>query len=244
MEQLNLRKNQVLDLKKDLGIGSQKAEVVLVLDYSGSMDHLYRTGAVQALVERILPLGMAFDDDGSVDLYLFHQNFIKIDRAITSMNISGYVDKYIYGSNGPKFNMGYTSYSPIISEITKRFATPGKGGGFLSRMFGPKETLPQIPNYPVYVIFITDGENDDKTASEIAIREAANYGIFWQFIGIGTERFNFLKKLDTLTGRKVDNANFFQTPALAQTSDDVLYKMLLTEFPQWLVEARKHSLIK
>lgn len=67
---LNLRKQIVLDLKKERGLENQKASVVFVLDKSGSMDWLYKNGFVQRLTERILPVGLGFDDDGEVELYV------------------------------------------------------------------------------------------------------------------------------------------------------------------------------
>lgn len=70
MSQLDLRKQLVLDLKKEKGIDG-KAQVVVAMDYSGSMSQLYRNGAVQLLVERLFPLALGFDDNGTLDFYLF-----------------------------------------------------------------------------------------------------------------------------------------------------------------------------
>ena len=98
--------------------------------------------------------------------------------------------------------------------------------------------------YPVYVIFVTDGENSDRAQAIEAITNASRYGIFFQFIGIGNETFSFLKKLDSMNGRFIDNANFFQQPDLSRTSDTQLYNLLMSEFPQWLKEAKPKNLIK
>lgn len=41
-----------------------------------------------------------------------------------------------------------------------------------------------------------------------------------------------------------DNANFFKTPDLSKVSDEELYKLLLTEFPSFIKEARNKDMIK
>ena len=134
--------------------------------------------------------------------------------------------------------MGGTNYAPVINEIIKKF-----GNNSNSSIFGfNKKTEPLI--YPVYVIFITDGENSDKSESEKAIINASHHGVFFQFIGIGNANFNFLTKLDTMNGRFIDNANFFKIENLNTKSDDELYSLLLTEYPQYIVEARSKGLIK
>jgi hypothetical protein len=48
--------------------------VALCLDISGSMNALYRSGKIQALVERVLALGLRFDDNEAVDVFLFGAN--------------------------------------------------------------------------------------------------------------------------------------------------------------------------
>ena len=63
LKKVEERKTSIINLKKDKGISNQKAQVVLCLDYSYSMNNLYNNGTVQRTLERILPLGLAFDDN-------------------------------------------------------------------------------------------------------------------------------------------------------------------------------------
>lgn len=234
---LDLRKEKVLDLKKKKGLQGQKAAVILVLDYSYSMQPLYNNGKVQELVERILPLGLAFDDNGEVDFYLFHSGSIKVPENITMENVFGYINKRVIG----KYEMGGTNYAPVINNVIDQFF-PRSGGRFFG-LGKPKRKEGTIED-PVYVIFITDGENGDENATEDAIRQASKHGIFFQFIGIGDQQFYFLQKLDDLRGRNIDNANFFTVPDLARKSDDELYELMLNEFPSFITEARQLKLIK
>ncbi len=233
-KKLDLRKAIVLNLKKNIGLENQKAQVVLALDYSGSMGHLYSNGSVQRLVERILPLGLGFDDNGEVDFYLFESGQRKLPENITLKNIEGYIDKKIMG----KYQMGGTEYAPVINAIVKEFGNnSSKGFLGMSKKQEPME-------YPVYVIFITDGANSDKTDAEKAVIEASKHGIFFQFVGIGGAQFPFLEKLDNLSGRNIDNANFFKVENLENQTDEQLYGQLLTEFPSFIKEARTKTMIK
>lgn len=251
-EEINLRKDKVIDLAKKKNI-TTKAQVIVALDYSGSMDGLYRSGEVQRLLERLLPIGMAMDNNEEIDFFLFHDRAIAIE-PVTVSNIKNFIDKKVMG----KYNMGGTNYAPIINAITKKCGgsdakfslRDATGGGFLSRLKAKaKEVVLQVPTpqkfkLPVYVIFITDGENSDHEEADAAIKNASHYGIFFQFIGIGSSSFSFLKHLDEMEGRVIDNANFFPEPDLAKTSDDKLYELLFTEYPSWLPQAKAKGLIE
>lgn len=53
-----------------------------------------------------------------------------------------------------------------------------------------------------------------------------------------------LKRLDTMEGRVVDNANFIHLNDLATVSDEELYDRLLNEFPSWLQAARDKRILR
>ncbi len=96
---------------------------------------------------------------------------------------------------------------------------------------------------PVFVIFLTDGGNSDKKDSKEIIKTLSKCPVFIQFVGIGAEDFPFLKKLDDLEGRMIDNAGFMHVTDIATIDDTALYDRLLNEFPDWLKEARAINLI-
>ncbi len=233
LTKLDLRKKTVFDLSKQKGIENQKAQIILCMDYSGSMAHLYRSGFVQEVLERIVPVAMQFDDNQEFELYLFQNRCYKHRNNVTVKNVAGIISREIDG----KYDMAGTSYAPPIKQIKEENCA--QSSGFLG--MGKKSATMDLP---VYVIFITDGQNDDKTSTEAALKEASKFGIFFQFIGIGNERFSFLENLDNLPGRLIDNANFFQIQDLAKMSDQELYSKLLGEFPDWLKLAKTHNLIK
>lgn len=182
---LNLRKEQVLNLKKTVGLEGQKAEVIICMDYSGSMTELYGNGTVRKTIERIFPLAMAFDDDGSMPVYSFSNDVEQLED-VTDENIDHYDVE-------PMMGMGGTQYAPPLKKILG-LVNPKKGGLFAS-MFGSKLTSKE----PMFVIFITDGDNSDKAETEVIVRELAKERVFVQFVGIGGASFDFLKRLDDLS---------------------------------------------
>lgn len=205
IKKVNLLKEDVqkVCLTKD-PLKGLKAQVGLVLDYSGSMRQLYNDGTVQDVIEKILPLGMTFDDNGSVEVWIFHDSYRRLPD-ITLSNVHGYIKREIIDKG---YQMGGTSYAPVMENVVKAYK---------------KSKLPS------YVFFLTDGDNDDRRESENVIKEASKLPIFWQFVGLG-HGFSFLKRLDDMKGRYVDNADFFAV----KNVDDITYNDILNEFPEWL----------
>ena len=217
---LNLRKDKIksLNLSKP-ALQNHKARVGLVLDYSGSMNRLYRNGTVQAIIDRVLPIALEFDDNGEMDVWLFDDGYRRMP-TITEHNYYGYVKNEISG------HMGGTNYAPVMKDVMGKYLT---------------EEPQSIPNY---VIFITDGANFDKRETTATITEAANYPIFWQFIGIGGESFPYLEKLDDLKNRYVDNADFFTVSNVSDFYErDEIYNFLLNEYPGWLENSKVKTMV-
>ena len=234
---LSLEKKSQLDLSKTVQITLEKnnlsnirANVVLAIDVSGSMDWLFRSGQVQLAAERVVALASKWDPDQQIDVFVFDNG----SRAVGQMgvaNYDGWIQKNIYERG---YVGGGTNYAPVINNITKKYAT--KSGGFLE--FGAK---PAPAAVPTYVLFITDGDNYDRAAACSAVTEASKHGIFWQFVGLGNQRFEMLKTLDDLQNRTVDNANFFQLND--KISDEQLYQLMLTEFPGWIQRAKSLNIL-
>ena len=106
-------------------------------------------------------------------------------------------------------------------------------------------------------MFVTDGTTWDKPVTERQLRWASREPIFWQFMGIGKGKkskskalanfadsdFPFLEKLDDLDGRLIDNANYFSVASPNEHSDAALYDLLMGEYPDWLVLAKKNAML-
>ncbi|MBS5145352.1 MAG: VWA domain-containing protein [Butyricicoccus pullicaecorum] len=193
------------------------ARVVFVLDHSGSMRPLYQDGTVQNTLERIFPVALRFDDNGEMQFYLFDTVYQELD-PVSLENLEGYTENIIMKKMG---KYGQTRYAPAMNTILHRYA----------------EKEPS--NIPTFVIFITDGDNSDKSAAKQALIAASKHNIFWKFIGIGKESFPFLEKLDDLGGRYVDNANYISIPDLNAMKNEALYERLMEEYDDWRKAAKR-----
>ena len=213
---ISLRKEIVTEVAKSRRISVQNARVVFVLDHSGSMRALYRNGTVQDVLERIFPVAMHFDDNAELEFYWF-DSFYKELEPVTCDSIQDYVPRVILEKNE---HFGGTCYAPVMQALMQRYVAE------------------EPAEIPTFVIFITDGNNSDKAAAKRALTEASAYNIFWKFVGIGFEQFEFLQKLDDLSGRTADNANFVRIRSLTDIDDRTLYDMLLTEYAEWLAACR------
>lgn len=203
---INMSKGSKIDMSK------HTARVALAMDYSGSMSELYYSGDVQDVITRLLPIALKFDDNGELESWLFSTQCDGLP-AVNINNYKNYVDKVMLKS---RMSMGGTRYAPVLEEIVKYY----------------KDKHPS--DIPEFVMFITDGENSDPRDTENVIRELSNYNMFVQFVGIGDENFNFLKKLDDLSGRKTDNTGFIRVKDMSKMTDEELYTEMLRQYKDWL----------
>lgn len=215
---ISLIKTAKISLQKQNLIGIN-AKVVLVLDISKSMHPLYKNGTVQKTVERLLALAINFDPEKQIDAYVFGTEAHQL-KAITENDINNYVTREIIAKH--KINQA-TYYAKAIELIQANY-------------YGKRKL-------PVFVIFITDGDATDKTATKAWLQQICKEPIFWQFIGIGKEKFNFLETLDTLTGRSIDNAAFIKIDNLDTIPESELYDNLLKEYPNWLTIMQQKKII-
>lgn len=238
---LDLIKKASLTLEKE-NLKSDVYRVVLVLDISGSMNGQFKSGQVQKLAERALALGANLDDNAEVELYLFGIDAHSCD-PISLDNINGVIDNLQFHFEGG------TQYAPAMAKVRE----DAKKEGY---------------SYPTLVLFITDGNNSDKSEATRQIVEASSEPIFWKFMAISNrstnnsgggflsklfksgdsgsleDDFPFLQKLDTLSNRKVDNANFFAVDKHISLSDEELFAKLVEELGSWKQECNKLGILK
>lgn len=222
MSSISLRKQTaklVLEKKKLSGV---IARVGLVLDISGSMRKLYKEGIVQEAVERILAVASQFDDDGAMDVWIYDNEFSRLP-SVTEKELAGYVERRILNDAHLK-KFGRNDEPKVMEDVINKYTKEEK-----------EET-------PAFIIFLNDG--GCKPGIKKFIVESSTQPIFWQFVGIGNGNFDTLRKLDTMEGRVVDNANFFHLQALEKITDATLYEQLLDEFPMWLKEAKEKRIVR
>lgn len=204
----------LIDMSKSSKVDMAKhtARVALAMDYSGSMDGLFRNGDVQKVVTRLLPIALRFDDNGELESWLFSNGKQRLE-PVTVDNYDTYVNSVMKKSS---MAMGGTNYAPVLRDIVKHY----------------KNIEPST--IPAFIIFITDGENWDANETNEIIRELSNYNMFVQFIGIGNENFRYLKELDNLSGREHDNTGFTAVEDMNKLSDEQLYTEILRQYKDWL----------
>ncbi|MBP2543129.1 vWA domain-containing protein [Acinetobacter guillouiae] len=213
---ISLEKNNLLDVK---------ARVALVLDYSGSMHQQYIKGDVQKVLDRIMPLAVNFDDDGSFECWAFAEKSLRLSD-VTLNNLENFVNTDQGGH--PKWKAGarYNNEPAVLEAVIQYF------------------TQENPSHLPVYVVFVSDGGVSESKKIKNILKNASSFPIFWQFVGIGGRNYGVLEQLDTMDGRVVDNCNFFEMSNIQSMPEAQLYDALLQEFPLWLKEAKNKNIIR
>ena len=245
-------------LKKKVGIVLEKrklpqvtCEVKFALDISGSMQGLYNDGTVQALTDRLLAVASRFDDNGEMEVWTFTNSFDEAPVVTESMH-EGYIDKHIL-RNSSIYKWGGTSYAPVMKDIIKQsfteevkvIAKSEEKPGFLGKLFGAKPKVIETetfsiedrqPKFPIFVPFVTDGDNSDHVETERLIQQCADKNIYWLMVGIGRESFSWLSTI----ADRYPNVGFVKIDELEKISDEDFYmKLLNEEFCNWVKKFAK-----
>lgn len=158
-----------------------RAQVMVILDHSGSMSNDYRSGKVQDLVDRFLAFGLTVDVDGTIPVVPFDSR-VKRTVNVNMGNYQGVVEREIFDY----YNMGGTNLTAAL-EVVRDEA---------------KKT-----DTPLFVAVVTDGEpNDPRSAREI-VKDLSRYPVFIKFLAVQDVRF--LEELDDMSNeeRLLDNVD-------------------------------------
>ncbi|MGA5143223.1 VWA domain-containing protein [Streptomyces azureus] len=240
-KRLSLRKEQVAVSLRKHGAEGVTARVILVLDASGSMSFLYSKGIVADVVERMAAVAAQLDDDGEMQAWTFASNPARLpDLALGDL---------------PEWLQRHVR----VGELTLfRRKKPRKGllpGQVDMRAVGvqneEQKVIAEVRTYvrehpaaaPTLVLFFSDGGVYRNKEIETELREAVDEPVFWQFVGLGRANYGVLERFDTLPGRRVDNVGFFAVDDISGVPDAELYDRLLSEFPSWMREAQRLSII-
>ena len=186
------------------------ARVALVLDISGSMSGSYYDGTVQEIVNKILPVAVQFDDDGELDFWYYGSSCARRP----SVNMKNYEKAVPRDWEDLMSDLGYGNNEPVVMrEVIDEY---------------------ESSDLPAYVVFVTDGGIYSTNEIKKLLIEASRLPIFWQFVGVSGSCYGVLEDLDNMSGRYVDNANFFALDDFRRVSNKDLYSRLLNEFPAWL----------
>lgn len=201
----------MLDLTKSLELNLEKAQIFtpitmavkIAVDKSGSMSTEFSNGWVQDTLDLFLAAAMKFDDDGKMEVGFFNGSF---DRTpdMTVDDAGTYIRKHgIRAGGGTNF-----------ADAIKGLKGSNKSGFF---GFGKKPT-------PVYLAFITDGENSDEREFEAQLDSLEN--TFVQIVAIGT---NVNKRYLDFIGAKYDTVEVLYIPNPKAVDQNKFYELLLNE---------------
>lgn len=232
---INLLKAKINFVLEKKGIQDIKARLALVLDISGSMVAQYKSGAVQAFLERIVPVAGRLDDNGILEVWFFGSVFRRT-QPVHEQNVEGYIQQ----------TCGEWKRTALFIKMPKLMSELGGGNNEpLVIRDVIKRYTQEIPSpVPTLVILLGDGGITDEPGIKEALINAAPYPVFWQFVGLAGGNYGILERLDEMRNRIVDNADFFHVDDLSQITDDQLYERLLTEFPNWLKDAKLKGILR
>lgn len=172
---------------------------------------LYSTGKIQKVVDIIFGVAKGLTLKEKIDMFLFEQKAIQLPE-VTEKNHASYVQDVVMNHEMHGTNI----YAPI-------------------QAIHEKYTASYIAKTGVFVILITDGENNEEADNaKIKAHFAANHDtpIFWQFVGLGA-KFKFLEDV----AATASNTAFFSLNDVQSVSNDTLLERLLQKFPKWFEQA-------
>ncbi len=204
-----------ISLKKR-NIAGIRAQVVLVLDHSGSMHQDYASGAVQKLTERFLAFGLQVDVDGEIPVIPFdHRVLPRVD--VTMTNYQGVVENKIWRGR----DMGSTGLDRALREVEK---------------------LAQTTDAPMFVGVVTDGDPDDRQAATYMVCDLARYPVFIKFLAL--RDVPYLNMLDDLGDDKrlLDNVDAKTFNNLSIT-DEQFAEAMADEWDSWVKAALEKGVL-
>jgi hypothetical protein len=215
--------------KKETGLEYDLISAVkFAPDISGSMDWLYKNGKVQNVLERLFVVALGLDDDKSMQVFPFSSKCEMLNTEVGLKNYNGFVDNYMLKNKKSYYFCG-TSYLSMLNQIESDFEQNNKKGFFAKS----KSKMPSL------VLGIVDGDTMSYNKVERKILELSEKPIFFIFFGIGDDNFNFLKKLEEMNNRKIDNVAFYDVNSIDSLSDKQLYDMIAEQFVDWFYLMKK-----
>lgn len=225
-----------------------KAEVIFVIDVSGSFEHEHEEGTTSRLLERLVPYGMVLDPEGKMDVFTFADGRRNAHYVgtVTPEESEGYLLRKVCG-RVPGWGGG-TTYSYVMERSLRHFGwlppedEPASLGGLISRFFGRTPAAVQAAGQKKrsIVFFITDGENDksDEARTMRVLEESQARGdqVYFHLLGFCDKgvHFDFLKKI----AKRFENTGTViikDLEGFVEKSDEELNaKLLNPELVGWL----------
>lgn len=198
-----------------INLAGVRAQVAMLLDYSGSMSNDYANGNVQKLVERALAFGLQMDADGEIPVVPFASDLL------------------------PTIDVNLGNYKTAIRDgLLRQYM----GSTNLTAGLQALRQLAQVTDAPVFCIIVTDGDPDDQSSATDIVCDLARYPVFLKFVAL--YNVPYLDKLDNLgdSKRLLDNVNTQSFSHLNQ-SDEEFAAMMAEEFESWVKKALEKGVL-
>jgi vWA found in TerF C terminus len=265
-KRLNMRKQEVVKVLLTKEVHNVEAEVLLVLDCTGSMRKIYPQ-LMRVVVERVVAVASQLNPSGVMpawrfaessartpDLELAHleewlTHCVAMDpwNGSTPATITTQTKRGLFGRNTTETvpNPAYRTHVesdryPALDYVGFKNDETKPIADVVEYLDGRSSELPLL------VLFFSDGgvKKHSNEAIKQALLATQLRPVFWQFVGIGTHQdYGVLEHFDTMTGREIDNIGFFSLDNIANISDRGLYELLLGEFPSWLKTVRERGIV-
>lgn len=232
------------------GMQQHEARVCLILDVSASMqnpnqffEHAYKGNQVQKLINKALALAFLFDDNQQIEVFPFGDQ-VFVPPVILNRDNFQHATNLILSAIGGHFRLATNYAEPVKAIRDYYFHDAGK-----------RSTPLSCSDAPLFAIFITDGEpNEKKIEAMNEFVSASHMAIFFKFIALkGLQQdlsFQFLSGIDD---HAVKQNNNLQDPNLffidnsdlvvLNHPDELTMKLLINEYRPWLIEAREKKLL-
>lgn len=187
-----------------------RAQVMVILDHSGSMSYDYNSGKVQDLVDRFLAFGLTVDVDGEIPVVPFDST-VKRTVNVNMSNYQGVVQRDIYRP----YEMGGTNLTAALEVV---------------RDEAKKATT------PLFVAVITDGDPNDKHSARELVKDLSRYPVFIKFLAV--QSVPFLDELDDMTDaeRLLDNVDT-KSYQNGTVTDEQFAEDMTDEWNTWVAAA-------
>ncbi|MFH8793911.1 VWA domain-containing protein [Streptomyces sp. NPDC017941] len=241
-KRLSLRKEQVAVSLRKHGAEGVTARVILVLDASGSMSFLYSKGVVADVVERMAAVAAQLDDDGEMQAWTFASNPARLPDLLVG-ELPEWLRLHVrVGEVGLFYRPGKRKKGLRDDQVDMRsVGIQNEEQKVIAEVRAYVRENPSAA--PTLVLFFSDGGVYRNDEIERQLRDAVEEPVFWQFVGLGKSNYGVLERFDTLPGRRVDNVGFFAVDDISTVPDAELYDRLLSEFPDWMADARRAGIL-
>ena len=210
----NLRK-----VLPSLNLMQLRARVILVIEASPFTAKFFSDGSMQNLITKVLPLAWQFSDNAQLEYWL-------------------------YGGRPKKmFPLGERNYtSAIPNDWGSLMWSLGENKSETTAM---TEVLSSCQPFslPTYILFVTSGNIPLNSQIEQMTVYSSQFPVFWQFLGMGSNRYGIFENITNLAGSTLCNAKFAAISGFSQNSTPELYKFLLDDFSKWRKAATKVGII-